>query len=86
MLVPLVMWENKVITEAANDEFLTYIPKPVRIRVLTLALAAVMELNLPMTALKTAAQVAAGDTYHLVFSFPGLGLGGCGEPCILSVS
>jgi hypothetical protein len=37
MFVPLMMWENKVITEAANDEFLTYIPRPVRIRVLTLA-------------------------------------------------
>jgi hypothetical protein len=63
MFVLLMMWENKVITEAANNEYLTYIPRPVRIRVLTLALVAVMELDLPITALMSEAQFTTGDTY-----------------------
>jgi hypothetical protein len=41
--------------EATKDEFLTYILRPGRIRGLTLALAVVMELELPMTHLRTAA-------------------------------
>jgi hypothetical protein len=55
MLVPLVMWKNQVTTEEDSDVFLTYILRPGRIMVLTLTLVALMELDLLMTALKTAA-------------------------------
>jgi hypothetical protein len=76
MFVLLMMWENKVITEAANNEYLTYIPRPVRIRVLTLALVAVMELGFSISSLKLANKVTTVAVCHLVFSFLRLRLGG----------
>jgi hypothetical protein len=82
MLVPLVMWQNQVTTEAENDEFLTYILRTGRIMWLIVALVDLMELDLLMTALDL--QPCAG--YHLVFSFLDLGLGEWVESCILSAA
>jgi hypothetical protein len=74
MLVLLVKWQNQVTTEEANDEFLTYILRPGRIMGLTLALVALMELDLLMTTLKTAALCCL--SFGL---FSGVGAGWMGE-------
>jgi hypothetical protein len=81
MFVLLVMWQNQVTTEEANDEFLTYILRPGRIMGLTMYLVALIEMDLLMTALKTAALCCLS----FVLLFSGFGLGGWVESCILSI-